>query len=254
MSNVTIPFFNYQKVYMFLNQFYTTHEGQILIRAEHASHFAKDIAKDFNPLHDPHAKRFCVPGDLLVALVIAKYGLSQKMQFTFSGMVGHDVYLNFPETEADYFEITDDDQKTYMKVNRSGDKIHDKTLLEGFIRDYVAFSGPNFPHILVPLMAEQQVMINTTRPLVIYESMLFEFESLNFTRPELSAIENTLDIKGKRGDARFHFQVNSEGKTVGKGFKKILISGMRDYNHEVIQAFTEQYLALKATYEAKQAS
>ncbi|MCK5898090.1 MAG: DUF3581 family protein, partial [Methylococcales bacterium] len=168
---------------MFLNKFYTIHERQVLISAEQASHFAKDIARDFNPLHDPDAKRFCVPGDLLVSLVIAKYGLSQKMQFTFSGMVGHDIYLNFPETDDDYFEITDNNQKAYMKVHRSGNKIHDEGLLEGFIRDYVAFSGPNFPHILVPLMAEQNVMINTTRPLVIYESMVFEFESLNFLTP-----------------------------------------------------------------------
>ncbi|MCK5871788.1 MAG: DUF3581 domain-containing protein [Methylococcales bacterium] len=236
---------------MFLNQFYSTHEGQVLITAEQASHFAKDIAKDFNPLHNPDAKRFCVPGDLLVSLVIARYGLSQKMQFTFSGMVGHEVYLNFPDTEDDYFEITDDHQKVYMKVHRSGNKIQDDTLLEGFIRDYVAFSGPNFPHILVPLMAEQNVMINTTRPLVIYESMVFEFESLNFLTPELTALKNTLAIEGKRGEARFHFQINSEGKTVGTGFKKILISGMREYNHEVIQSFTEKYLALKAIYEAK---
>ncbi|MCK4492457.1 MAG: DUF3581 domain-containing protein [Methylococcales bacterium] len=236
---------------MFLNQFYSTHKGHVLITAEQASHFAKDIAKDFNPLHDPDSKRFCVPGDLLVSLVIAHYGLSQKMQFTFSGMVGHEVYLNFPDTEADYFEITDDNQKAYIKVHRSGDKIHDEALLEGFIRDYVAFSGPNFPHILVPLMAEQNVMINTTRPLVIYESMVFEFDHVNFTAPELLAAENTLNIEGKRGEARFHFEIKSNGTSVGKGFKKILISGMREYNHEAIQSFTENYLALKAIYEAK---
>jgi hypothetical protein len=234
---------------MFLNQFYTTNEGQILISAEQASHFAKDIAKDFNPLHDHDAKRFCVPGDLLVSLVIAKYGLSQTMQFTFSGMVGHNVYLNFPETEREDFEITDNNNKTYMRVHRSGEITTDARLLETFIRDYVAFSGPNFPHILVPLMAEQNVMINTTRPLVIYESMSFEFEHLNFNAPELQAIENTLSIEGKRGDARFHFQVNCNNKKVGAGVKKILISGMRDYDQPLIQEFTENYLARKAAYE-----
>ncbi len=234
---------------MFLKQFYTTDEGQILISAGQASHFAKDIAKDFNPLHDHDAKRFCVPGDLLVSLIIAKYGLSQKMQFTFSGMVGHNIYLNFPETETEDFEITDNNNKIYMQVHRSGDITTDSSLLETFIRDYVAFSGPNFPHILVPLMAEQNVMINTTRPLVIYESMSFEFEHFNFTSSVLQAIENTLSIDGKRGDARFHFQINSENQKVGNGFKKILISGMRDYNQPLIQEFTENYLARKAAYE-----
>ena len=30
-----------------------------------ASDFAKQVASDFNPIHDEDAKRFCVPGDLL---------------------------------------------------------------------------------------------------------------------------------------------------------------------------------------------
>lgn len=234
---------------MFLNQFYNQHTQHIVINAEQASHFAKDIAKDFNPLHDPDAKRFCVPGDLLVAIVIAKYGLSQTMQFNFSGMVGHDVFLNFPETFAENFDITDKHHKVYMRVSRGGQVTHDSALIEHFIRDYVAFSGPNFPHILVPLMAEKNVMINTTRPLVIYESMSFEFERLDFQSPELNAEKNTLDINGKRGDARFYFKINADNDPVGKGFKRILISGMKTYNHELIQSFTENYLALKTAYE-----
>ncbi|NOQ35570.1 MAG: DUF3581 family protein [Methylococcaceae bacterium] len=237
---------------MFLEQFYSTNDGQTLISADQASHFAKDIAKDFNPLHDADAKRFCVPGDLLVSIVIAKYGLSQSMRFTFSGMVGHNVYLNFPDTDADNFDVTDNNGKTYMQVERNGAIVNDENILETFIRDYVAFSGPNFPHILVPLMAEQNVMINTTRPLVIYESMSFEFEHLNFKASELVAVENTLGIDGKRGDARFHFQINSEAhQQVGHGFKRILISGMRDYDKGLIDAFTENYLARKDAYEAE---
>lgn len=238
---------------MFLEEFYANHDGQIIISADQASHFAKNIARDFNPLHDADSKRFCVPGDLLVSIVIAKYGLSQKMRFTFSGMVGHNVALNYPDTEADSFDITDanDASKVYMKVERSGDIVTEESLLESFIRDYVAFSGPNFPHILVPLMAEQNVMINTTRPLVIYESMSFEFEHMDFKSSELVAVENTLGIDGKRGDARFHFQINSENhQKVGSGFKRILISGMRDYDKPVIDAFVENYLARKAEWEA----
>lgn len=236
---------------MFLDSFYASHQGHILISREQASCFAKEIAKDFNPLHDHDAKRFCVPGDLLVALVIAKQGLSQSMRFTFSEMVGDNIDLNFPETQAEKFNITDNNDKTYMQVQRSGQVVNDECLLEHFIRDYVAFSGPNFPYILVPLMAAQKVMINTKRPLVIYQSMSFEFEHLNFKSADLHAIENTLKIEGKRGEAQLHFQINSENKKVGGGFKKILISGMQAYNHAVIQQFTENYLARKVAYEAE---
>ena len=76
---------------MFLRDFYNTPDHTISITAEQASTFAKEIAHDFNPLHDVDAKRYCVPGDLLFSLALEKYGLSQQMHFTFAGMVGHDV-------------------------------------------------------------------------------------------------------------------------------------------------------------------
>ena len=46
---------------MFLRGFYSIHEGNISIVAEQASMFAKEVAHDFNPLHDVDAKHFCVP-------------------------------------------------------------------------------------------------------------------------------------------------------------------------------------------------
>ena len=78
---------------MFLKDFYSIHEGSISIIAEQASMFAKEVAHDFNPLHDVDAKRFCVPGDLLFSMALEKYGLSQNMHFVFAGMVGHDVLM-----------------------------------------------------------------------------------------------------------------------------------------------------------------
>ena len=235
---------------MFVKRYYTDCKNKVLIDAQQASGFAKDIAGDFNPLHDPDAKRFCVPGDLLFALVLEKYGLSQNMCFSFSGMVGRGVYLNFPATDADEFEIGDDNGKTYLKVQRSGATVSDESIVEPFIRNYVAFSGPNFPHVLVPLMASHNVMINTERPLVIYEKMLFEFDHLHFACPQLQASETTLEANGKRGNALLHFTVNADNKTVGKGYKKLVISGMRDYDQDAIQQFTENYLARMASYKS----
>ncbi len=236
---------------MFLKQFYCVSNDKILIDAQQASLFAKEIAGDFNPLHDADAKRFCVPGDLLFSIVLDKYGLSRKMTFTFSGMVGHSVQLNFPDTDAENFVISDDKGKTYLQVERKGPIIHDQALIESFIRNYVAFSGPNFPHVLVPLMARHNVMINTERPFVVYESMSFELEHMDFASPELEASETTLDINGKRGDARLYFRINAGNITVGTGFKKLVISGIREYNHDVIQEFTENYLARMSAYQAR---
>lgn len=235
---------------MFLKQFYSDCENKILIDPEQASLFAKNIAGDFNPIHDSEAKRFCVPGDLLFALVLEKYGLSQKMCFSFSGMVGRGVLLNFPPTQSNEFDITDDNARTYLRVERDGSIVSDDALIEPFIRNYVAFSGPNFPHVLVPLMERHKVMINTERPLVIYEKMSFEFAHLNFTEPKLEGADTTLDVNGKRGTALLHFIVKAGNETVGTGYKKLVISGMREYDHELIQAFTDDYLARMESYKA----
>ncbi len=96
---------------MFIENFYTEKNARILISKQQASNFAKQIADDFNPIHDPDNKSFCVPGDLLFSLILNKYGLSQKMSFTFSGMVGDNVPLHFPQADNDAFSITDDNDK-----------------------------------------------------------------------------------------------------------------------------------------------
>jgi len=99
-------------------------------------------------------------------------------------------------------------------------------------------------------MANHNVMINTERPLVIYEKMSFEFAHLNFTCPQLEASDTTLETNGRRGTALLHFKVNAGNDTVGSGYKKLVISGMREYDHDAIQQFTENYLARMATYKS----
>jgi hypothetical protein len=233
---------------MFLKDYYSGTNDCIAITAEQGSLFAKDVANDFNPLHDIDAKRFCVPGDLLFAIVLEKYGLSKKMVFTFAGMLGHDITLNFPETNEDQFDIDGSHNKTILKVDRSGEINTDASMVATLMKNYVSFSGQNFPYVLVPLMAKQKVMINLTRPLVMYESMTLEFEHLNFTDPKVEMLDPELHVDGKRGNAFFHFQIKSGEEVVGKGFKKIVISGVREYEEEPMQAFVDNYLARKETY------
>jgi hypothetical protein len=233
---------------MFLKEFYCIHDGNISISAEQASAFAKEMAHDFNPLHDADAKRFCVPGDLLFSLALEKYGLSQNMHFTFSGMVGQGVLLNFPDTDADLIDVTDNQGKTYLQIERSGDLSRDSALIESFTRDYVAFSGQNFPYVLVPLLAEKNVMFNLNRPLVIYESMTLSFHHLNFQQASVDMMEPKMEVNGKRASAFLHFQIKSGENVVGTGFKKLAISVLNGYESEPMQAFVDEYLARKNGY------
>jgi hypothetical protein len=233
---------------MFLKEYYDDQEGSICITAEQASMFAKEVAHDFNPLHDVDAKRFCVPGDLLFSLVLEKYGLSQNMHFTFSGMVGHGVLLNFPVTDAENIDVTDKQGKTYLQIERAGQITRQQDLIETLIRDYVAFSGQNFPYVLVPLLAKENVMFNIDRPLVIYESMTLTFAHLDFHNPRIEMLEPKMEVNGKRATAYLYFQILADNDVVGTGFKKLTVSGLRDYEAEPMRIFVDDYLARKQDY------
>lgn len=237
---------------MFLKEFYDIHDSNVSIAAEQASAFAKEVAHDFNPLHDVDAKRFCVPGDLLFSLALKKYGLSQNMHFIFSGMVGHGVLLSFPDTDTDtdaeQIDVNDNQGKTYLQVERSGGLSRDSALIESFTRDYVAFSGQNFPYVLVPLLAKENVMFNINRPLVIYESMTLSFHHLDFRQVSVEMLEPKMEVNGKRASAFLHFQIKTGEVVVGTGYKKLAISVLSGYEAEPMQAFIDEYLARKNGY------
>jgi len=106
---------------MFLDKYFNKNEGNINVSPQQASSFAKKVAGDFNPIHDEEAKRFCVPGDLLFALVLNNYGLSQTMNFTFSGRVGDGVELVCPDDGKGAIKISDSNGKDYRSIECEGE-------------------------------------------------------------------------------------------------------------------------------------
>ena len=170
------------------------------------------------------------------------------MHFIFSGMVGHDVLLRFPDNDAEQIDINDIQGKTYLQVERSGDLSRDSALIESFTRDYVAFSGQNFPYVLVPLLAKENVMFNLNRPLVIYESMTLSFHHFDFRQASVEMSQPKMEVDGKRASAFLHFQIKTGEEVVGAGFKKLAISVLSGYEAEPMQAFVDEYLARKNSY------
>ena len=233
---------------MFLNNYYQQQDQTIQVSRQQASDFAKSIAGDFNPIHDVDAKRFCVPGDLLFALVLNKYGVSQHMHFTFSGMVGDGVELIFPEMSDDEIFIKDVADKTYLSIEHSGENNANPDLSDNLSRRYVEFSGQTFPHILVPLMAEHNVMVNPARPLVIYESMTINIDQLDISEPELELTDSTLNVEGKRGSVSLKFSVSENGIIVGSGEKTMVMSGLREFDQSAIDQLVDDYAVRKQSY------
>ena len=153
---------------MFIEQYCAIDSEQISFTRQQGSDFAKQVADDFNPLHNVETKRFCVPGDLLFSVIIAKAGLHKEMSFNFSGMVNDGVNLTFPNAIDDSFDVNDENGKTYLTVEANGEKTHCPALINALTKAYVDFSGHTFPDILVKLMSEKNVMINPSRPMVMY--------------------------------------------------------------------------------------
>ncbi len=236
---------------MFLKQFYTEKDCRIFISPQQASEFAKTVASDFNPIHNPDSKQFCVPGDLLFSLVLDRYGLSKEMTFMFSGMVGGDLPLVFPKSKAGEFSITDDQNKSYLEIERHGDILTDNNSVSELVRSYVAFSGKNFPDILVPLLSEQGVMLNPKRPLVIYQSMSLSLENFEIAEPTLTLTKTILDVKGKKGLVLLNFCIRSSGRIVGTGVKKLIVRGLQDYRQAGVDQLVSSYLAYKEQWSSE---
>jgi len=233
---------------MFIEQYCPISQDKISFTREQGSNFAKQVADDFNPLHNIDNKRFCVPGDLLFAIVIAKSGLHQQMSFDFSGMVNDAVTLTFPSQISDNFDLTDENDKTYLSVTASGDKSKCPTLIDSLTKAYVNFSGHTFPDILVKLMAENNVMINPSRPMVMYQGMEINLQRLDIESLSLKLAKTSLTINGKRGDAWLEFDLISNNEVVGHGKKHMLLSGLREYSQESIDAMIATYANSKANY------
>ena len=230
---------------MFLQSFYTESDNQFSVSGEQGSQFAKQICNDYNPIHDPDSKRFCVPGDLLFALSLNNYGLSEKMNFDFSGLVPADKLLVFPASENSELVIKDEREKAYLTLFREGGNNPDQKAIEHLVRSYVAFSGHSFPYILVPLMEQHQVMINNNRPLVMYQSMSLNLDQLELNKPEVKLINADMQVEGKRGNVTLHFAINDGGKAVGRGEKKLVLSGLREFDAQAMEQLIKEYEARK---------
>lgn len=232
---------------MFIDQYFSENDGRIRFSREQGSRFAKEVADDFNPLHDVDAKRFCIPGDLLFAVVLARYGVSQHMEFTFSGMVLEDTELLLPEP-ADHLLLRDANGKDYLDIVRGGGNSRDEALIKSLTRSYVDFSGHTFPHILEPLLAGANVMMNPARPMVMYVSMTIDLDRLDISGPLLEGADHNIEIDGKRGNVELKFNFVENGDIVGRGAKRLVLGGLREYDRAAMDAAIADFDNRKQAY------
>jgi len=233
---------------MNLEKYYTLEGSRLSFTRKQASDFAKSVAGDFNLIHDSDSRRFCVPGDLLFSVIIHHYGLRQTMSFSFSGMVGDNVTLILPEVNAREISIYDENDKKYLDISSDGAHSRNPELIKSLTRNYVEFSGDTFPLVLVPLMRENNVMINTERPLVIYDHMRISLDTLDIDKIDLTLTDSICRLYGKRADVALNYALCCNGEQIGKGQKKMVMSGLREYDKAKLDALVEIYNARKDSY------
>ena len=93
-------------------------------------------------------------------------------------------------------------------------------------------------------------MINPTRPMVMYESMSIDLDTLDFTDLRLELAESKLSLDGKRGVADLIFNLYTGDKKIGHGKKHMLLSGLRPYEQAVMDEVVQGYVDKKAAYAA----
>lgn len=225
----------------FLDPYCSLSDGRVSFTRLQASRFAKQIADDYNPIHDVNARRFCVPGDLLFAVLLSRLGLYPNMHFSFSGMVGEGVELHFDETSEGELRMLDGKGKEYLRATFDGVPNKDETAVEEITRSYVRFSGHNFPHVLGGLMKDHGMMINIDRPLVIYESMSLDLHRADLSDVVIEPTDASMEVVGKRGNVRLCFRFLENGEEVGVGEKKMVLSSLREYSEEGMQSMVDVY-------------
>ncbi|MBX2883990.1 MAG: DUF3581 domain-containing protein [Granulosicoccus sp.] len=246
---------------MKLSDYFVDDNGAVSFDAEQASAFAKGVAGDFNPLHDPDNKRFCVPGDLLFCVLINRYGLAQTTNVQFSGMLDDKTRMHLPASVDEQVHIVDDRNKQLLILHLNGFRINDYAFNQTLSALYVKFSGKTFPDILVPLMRSANVMINPERPLVIYKDMSIELNAqaaaaIDSGSVELDlAIDDTdISINGRKAAVRLRFLITSAGRTLGEGEKNMVLGGLREYDESAMQNIIDLYSKWRESYLERELS
>ena len=214
-----------------------------------ASAFAKGVAGDFNPLHDPGDRRFCVPGDLLFAVLLEHYGLHRETSVGFASMVDANASLALPALPpGGVVHVTDARGREALAFFAAGEPVGARAFERALALECVRFSGRTFPDVLVPLMRERGVMVNPERPLIIYKDMAIRLDAgVEVDADVAPALEHgahELAVAGRKGTASLRFTIlDGAGHRLGEGEKNFVLGGLREHDEATVEALVAEYAA-----------
>ncbi len=254
---------------MDITRYFEEKDGAVSFQETQASAFAKGVAGDFNPIHDPGSRRFCVPGDLLFSVLLYRYGIAQTTSLQLSGMLDGNTRMELPDEAVEVNHITDSRNRALLSLFFTGPRYPNKQFAALLSEQYVKFSGQTFPDILVPLMRRADVMINPDRPMIIYKDMaimlnetvqnLFGDSDDNahgnlqgslVDSLQLQLANSDLSVNGRKGVVRLQFTIEVAGSQIGTGEKNMVLSGLREFEEPAMQSIVDQYNTRRHAYQS----
>jgi len=233
-----------------ISNYSTSTEHGMKFSQSQASQFAKGVAGDFNPIHDVGGKGFCVPGDLLFACLLTHYGVYQRIHVDLVALVKADVEVALLSELSAENEFHDSNHRHLLSLKVSGESTNEQAFVNDLVVQYVRFSGKTFPDVLVDLMRDYNVMINPSRPLVIYKDMLLTLDELQGDDLSLSLDKATMDVDGKKGKVCLRFIIKNGNSIIGRGEKNMLLSGLREFDQNAMADIVNRYAGWKSAYQA----
>jgi hypothetical protein len=78
--------------------------------------------------------------------------------------------------------------------------------------------------------------------------MRIALETLDIGEISLSLADSQFRLYGKRGDVALNFDLSCNGEKVGKGQKKMVLSGLREFDQDKIDELVQIYNQHKNDY------
>jgi hypothetical protein len=78
--------------------------------------------------------------------------------------------------------------------------------------------------------------------------MTIDLDRLDIKTPTLEMDHTDLELVGKRGNAFMAFNIMESGQIVGRGEKRMVLSGLREYEQGAMDGLVETYKQRKRDY------
>ena len=78
--------------------------------------------------------------------------------------------------------------------------------------------------------------------------MRISLDRLDIDSVDLTLSESLFRLYGKRGDVALNYDLSCNGERVGRGQKKMVLSGLREFDQAKIDELVETYSAQKNNY------